>query len=125
MVARKYSSSAKSKLAPGRPCSYCRVSAATSLDHIVPFSKGGRGTRSNTTPACTPCNVVKGAESVGMFRAWLLTEAGAKWALDRWKEPSVGQRLFRSFMGERRVQRSSLTADWPRGGRDDYEGPDR
>jgi HNH endonuclease len=42
----------------GQTCSYCPA-PATTWDHFVPRSKGGRLTIENRRPACEPCNVRK------------------------------------------------------------------
>jgi 5-methylcytosine-specific restriction endonuclease McrA len=39
----------------GRRCGYCPA-PATTVDHIVPRSRGGRNTWRNTVAACDPCN---------------------------------------------------------------------
>lgn len=43
----------------GHECQYCRA-PATTLDHIVPRSKGGSSTWENLVAACWPCNLKKG-----------------------------------------------------------------
>jgi 5-methylcytosine-specific restriction endonuclease McrA len=43
----------------GSRCGYCD-SRATTVDHIVPRSRGGRNTWRNTVAACGPCNQRKG-----------------------------------------------------------------
>ncbi|PWU46103.1 HNH endonuclease [Micromonospora globispora] len=43
----------------GRRCAYCDASAST-IDHILPRSSGGRNTWKNTTAACYECNQRKG-----------------------------------------------------------------
>ena len=44
----------------GGMCCYCREKKATSLDHVVPRSKGGSNLRSNLVPACRSCQESKG-----------------------------------------------------------------
>lgn len=39
----------------------CCTGLATTVDHIVPKSKGGRDTPANLQAACAPCNAAKGA----------------------------------------------------------------
>ena len=41
-----------------RRCGYCPATATT-VDHIVPRSRGGRNTWRNTVAACVPCNQAK------------------------------------------------------------------
>jgi 5-methylcytosine-specific restriction endonuclease McrA len=36
-------------------CAYCGA-AATTIDHVIPLSRGGRNTIGNLLPACGPCN---------------------------------------------------------------------
>ncbi len=43
----------------GRRCGYCGKEATT-IDHILPRSRGGRNTWKNTVAACTVCNQRKG-----------------------------------------------------------------
>lgn len=43
----------------GRRCAYCAGEAST-IDHVVPASRGGRNTWQNTVAACTGCNARKG-----------------------------------------------------------------
>jgi 5-methylcytosine-specific restriction endonuclease McrA len=45
-----------------RLCGYCR-GPATTIDHIVPRSRGGRNTWTNTVAACGGCNQRKGDRS--------------------------------------------------------------
>ena len=50
----------------GNQCVYCGVKATT-LDHIVPISKGGDNTRDNIVPACRSCNSSKQEKSLLVF----------------------------------------------------------
>lgn len=43
----------------GGRCGYCRQRPATTWDHAVPISKGGRTTPGNVVPACVTCNSSK------------------------------------------------------------------
>jgi len=43
----------------GRRCGYCRGPAST-VDHVLPRSRGGRNTWTNTVAACEGCNQRKG-----------------------------------------------------------------
>jgi len=42
-------------------CSYCQQNPAEHLDHVIPRSQGGDLTSENLTPACSWCNLSKGA----------------------------------------------------------------
>lgn len=54
-------------------CAYCHATAST-VDHVVPRSRGGRDVWANVLPACQPCNRSKADR--------LLTELG-------WPDPRV------------------------------------
>lgn len=47
------------KLRADEKCVYCGIEATT-LDHIVPKSKGGSNRNYNLVPCCRPCNQGKG-----------------------------------------------------------------
>lgn len=52
-------------------CSYCGTPisfAETTLDHIISVSNGGSGRSENLTPACQPCNRLKGSRDIRVFR---------------------------------------------------------
>jgi HNH endonuclease len=55
------------KLRPNERCEYCGLEATT-LDHVVPKSKGGSNHRSNLVPCCHPCNQGKADMSL---EAWI------------------------------------------------------
>jgi len=42
-------------------CSYCQQNPAEHLDHVIPRSQGGDLSPENLTPACSWCNLSKGA----------------------------------------------------------------
>ncbi|WP_460877891.1 RHS repeat-associated core domain-containing protein, partial [Rhodanobacter koreensis] len=46
-------------------CSYCGKPMATTVDHVVPWAKGGSTTLPNLVPACISCNSSKGAKDLG------------------------------------------------------------
>ena len=46
----------------GHRCQYCG-SAAESIDHVLPRSKGGNHTWENVVACCRPCNIRKGDRS--------------------------------------------------------------
>lgn len=41
-------------------CAYCRDRKATTVDHVIPTSRGGPNTWENVVAACEPCNSRKG-----------------------------------------------------------------
>jgi hypothetical protein len=42
-------------------CAYCGE-PGTTIDHVIPISRGGRDAPDNVVPACHPCNSSKGAK---------------------------------------------------------------
>ena len=50
----------------GKSCFYCGSDAST-LDHIIPHSKGGGSTIDNLIPACRACNCSKGHRRLDEF----------------------------------------------------------
>ena len=44
-------------------CAYCGA-IATSIDHVIPISKGGADVLGNLLPCCRPCNSSKGCKDV-------------------------------------------------------------
>jgi 5-methylcytosine-specific restriction endonuclease McrA len=64
----------------GRRCGYCG-SPATTVDHILPRSRGGRNAWKNTVAACGPCNQRKGDRTPIEARMPLrATPAAPTWA---------------------------------------------
>jgi 5-methylcytosine-specific restriction endonuclease McrA len=61
-------------------CAYCG-DPATTIDHVVPISKGGAHSKENVVPACKPCNSSKNAKPL---LVWLATRRGRTTCL---KEP--------------------------------------
>lgn len=51
----------------GDTCHYC-PSLAETLDHKIPFARGGNDDPSNLVPACFTCNRRKGVEGYEEFR---------------------------------------------------------
>lgn len=49
------------------PCAYCG-SAAESVDHVIPLSRGGAEAEENLVPACQHCNKSKGAKLLSEWR---------------------------------------------------------
>lgn len=43
-------------------CVYCNLSKATTIDHVIPISRGGSNDIENLLPACVSCNSQKGAK---------------------------------------------------------------
>ena len=80
----------------GQTCVYCGGSA-TSIDHVVPRSRGGTHTWDNVVAACRRCNHTKADRSLAEL-GWTLptpprTPTGAEWRLlghrtvdPRWRE---------------------------------------
>jgi 5-methylcytosine-specific restriction endonuclease McrA len=80
----------------GQTCVYCGNSA-TSIDHVVPRSRGGTHTWDNVVAACRRCNHTKADRSLAEM-GWALphpprTPSGAAWRLlgtrsvdPRWRE---------------------------------------
>jgi 5-methylcytosine-specific restriction endonuclease McrA len=80
----------------GQTCVYCGGSA-TSIDHVVPRSRGGTHTWDNVVAACRRCNHAKADRSLAEM-GWALphpprTPSGAAWRLlgartvdPRWRE---------------------------------------
>lgn len=60
----------------GRVCGYCG-GTATTIDHVVPRSRGGRNTWVNTVAACDGCNQVKGNRTPGEAGMVLRTRPAA------------------------------------------------
>jgi 5-methylcytosine-specific restriction endonuclease McrA len=68
----------------GQTCVYCG-SSATSIDHVVPRSRGGTHTWDNVVAACRRCNHTKADRSLAEL-GWALphpprTPSGAAWRL--------------------------------------------
>lgn len=63
-----------------RRCGYCPAPAST-VDHILPRSRGGKDTWKNTVAACEPCNQRKGDRTPAEAGMRLYTEPGVpSWA---------------------------------------------
>jgi 5-methylcytosine-specific restriction endonuclease McrA len=58
----------------GGRCAYCER-PATSQDHVVPLSRGGRHTIGNVVPACGSCNSSKGSLLLVEWRSRQIREA--------------------------------------------------
>ncbi len=54
-------------------CTYCQ-SPATEIDHILPITKGGDGSRQNLTPCCRTCNSRKGNRYLADFLGFVEPE---------------------------------------------------
>lgn len=54
-------------------CAYCQA-PATTLDHVVPISRGGAHSKSNLVPACKSCNSSKHTKPL---LVWLATRRAA------------------------------------------------
>ncbi len=66
----------------GHRCAYCRRSATT-VDHVVPRSRGGRDSWDNLVACCVRCNNVKGdrtPEEMGwLLKVLPVAPSGAAW----------------------------------------------
>jgi len=58
----------------GDLCSYCQARPATTIDHIVPVSKGGRSHVENLTGSCQSCNQAKASTDLLTFFTRLCAE---------------------------------------------------
>jgi hypothetical protein len=52
----------------GRPCAYCSVASAETVDHVVPLVRGGTNHEGNLVPCCKRCNSSKAARTVAEWR---------------------------------------------------------
>jgi hypothetical protein len=60
-------------------CAYCGESFfPLTVDHVIPFSRGGTDSRSNLTAACSRCNFEKLDFTPDEWKAWRL-EMGHPW----------------------------------------------
>jgi 5-methylcytosine-specific restriction endonuclease McrA len=57
----------------GRRCAYCR-GHATTVDHVIPRSRGGTDSWLNTVAACPTCNHRKGDRTPAEARMPLLVK---------------------------------------------------
>jgi hypothetical protein len=53
----------------GGRCVYCGAEDRLSLDHVIPWSRGGENAVDNLAVACRPCNSSKGARTPEEWRA--------------------------------------------------------
>lgn len=53
-------------------CAYCRQSRRLFMDHVLPFSRGGRHCIGNLLPTCADCNARKHAKLLIVFRQQLV-----------------------------------------------------
>jgi 5-methylcytosine-specific restriction endonuclease McrA len=51
-------------------CAYCGVQPGTTLEHVIPRSRGGTDKIGNLLPACNQCNASKGALLLTEFKRW-------------------------------------------------------
>lgn len=51
----------------GYCCQYCGSENATTVDHVIPISKGGTDDPDNLVAACTRCNYSKGDRTGAFF----------------------------------------------------------
>lgn len=62
----------------GFHCAYCTVDCTNSstIDHLIPLSRGGGNTRDNMVLACHDCNEKKGSKLLTEFRPLILNPIG-------------------------------------------------
>lgn len=60
-------------------CTYC-PEPATEIDHILPITRGGDGSRDNLTPCCRSCNARKGNRYLADFLGFVEPERMAVYA---------------------------------------------
>lgn len=53
----------------GTACAYCGDPDGTTIDHVIPRSKGGTDDLENLRPACRTCNTSKGTKDVDEWLA--------------------------------------------------------
>lgn len=53
-------------------CGYCGADSGKTVDHIVPTSRGGKNTWTNTIACCDPCNQRKGNYTLAEVKMKLL-----------------------------------------------------
>lgn len=61
-------------------CTYCEISPAVEVDHILPITKGGTGERDNLTPVCRSCNARKGNRYLADFLGFVEPERVSSYA---------------------------------------------
>lgn len=85
-------------LRDNRKCAYCDKRKATTVDHIVPKSRGGKHEWLNVVSACRPCNARKADHSL-VELGWTLSyeprvPQGAMWILVGLRERSEAWDLY-------------------------------
>lgn len=95
-------------------CQYCYMDKATTLDHIVPGSRGGSNALTNLTPACTTCNERKDNKLLAPKKEMVLLQQAQVCAnyiiarhnrLCKWLKDRHGKRLLRSMGREDLLRR--------------------
>lgn len=75
-----------------RKCAYCDKRKATTVDHVIPKSRGGQHTWDNVVAACRPCNARKSNKTLAEL-GWTLSYEprvpnGSMWLLVGLRERS-------------------------------------
>ena len=75
-------------LRDGMACVWCGAAAedgaALTLDHVVPWSRGGNNRAANLVTACRACNSARGNRSAAAYARTVAAQTGAV-ALDVWR----------------------------------------
>lgn len=71
----------------GGRCAYCLSAPYEHLDHIIPSSKGGPGTKDNVVPACKLCNLRKASGGLKQRDGWVPHIASRFW-------PRVAEEMY-------------------------------
>ena len=66
---------------PECACYWCGCASKPTIEHVMPFSRGGAHHISNIQPSCVRCNSQKGGKTATEFLEWL-RQRGRQAALD-------------------------------------------
>lgn len=88
-------------------CHYCGDEAST-VDHLVPYSRGGKDELDNLVPACSRCNWEKLDFTVAEWKAWR-EERGQSWPPE--SRHDYLMRLIQKAMSEREDELAEAPAE--------------